>query len=195
MIIIIDAYNLLYAISERKYRLTTAERNQFIKELGAYARLKKHTIILVFDGGDFDYPVKEKKCGIQIVYSGVNQSADSYIKKYILNNRSSGAVVVSSDREINAFVQEFSVASIDVRSFFVLVRGALQEVRAHNKKGVGDAVKTTVSTNEDVDSYMKEGIKNVPRKAEDYGKKNSENESLKKVNKTDRALLKKLSKL
>lgn len=192
MIIIIDAYNLLYAISERTKKLRDTERNQFIKELGAYARHKKHKLIVVFDGGDYSHPVKEKKWSIEVVYSGVNQTADEYIKKYLLNNRALDNVVVSSDREINDYAQNLSVPSIEVHAFFELVRKALRA--SSDKFDRENAVKTTATSDIIGDRYMLEALKNIPQKDEDFIRK-EDRVHAKKASKHDRVLLKKLSKL
>jgi predicted RNA-binding protein with PIN domain len=190
MTIIIDAYNLLYAVSHQKKKLSDHERNRFIKELSAYARRKGHTIVLVFDGGDYDHPVKEKKGNVDVIYSGINQSADEYIKRYLTHNKSAASAVVSSDREINEFAQSLSVMSIDVRPFFALVKEALQA--SVSKSTPNSAVKTTSTDDQDVDAYM-QSIKNIPQKKEDFVRKNDT--ASKTANKHDRALLKKLSKL
>src|SRR5688572_27799357 len=112
MIIIIDAYNLLHAMPLYKKTLTDQERAQFIKQLGVYGQRKGHKIVLVFDGGPFEWPYKEKVCSVQVVYSGINESADDYIKEYLEKNRSKDLLVVSSDTEINNCAQRFSIASI-----------------------------------------------------------------------------------
>ena len=86
MIIVLDAYNLLRAIPPYKKTISQKERAQFIAQLSAYARSKGHKVIIVFDGGPHEWPFKENMKFVQVVYSGMHESADEYIKEYIENS-------------------------------------------------------------------------------------------------------------
>ena len=193
MIIVVDAYNLLHAMPSYKKTLTDQERNRFIKQLGTYGRRKGHKMIVVFDGGHFEWPNKERLHSVHVVYSGIHESADDYIKEYLHIHRSQEILLVSSDREINRVADNLSIASINSFDFYQLLRDALQE-----KGLVGgsseDIVKMTDETNCVVYELMINAAKNMPTKADDLVQ-NAARVSKKQVSKQDRVLLKKLHKL
>jgi len=193
MIIVVDAYNLLHAMPSYKKTLTDQERNRFIKQLGMYGRRKDHKMVVVFDGGRFEWPNKEKLHSAYVVYSGIHESADDYIKEYLHLHRAQEMLLVSSDREINRVADHLGIASINSFDFYQLLKDALQE-----KGSVGssseDIVKMTDETNAAIDELMMNAAKNMPTKAEDlvHGTARS---GEKKLSKHDRVLLKKLHKL
>lgn len=193
MIIVVDAYNLLHAMPSYKKTLTDQERNRFIKHLGLYGRRKGHKVVVVFDGGRFEWPNKEKLHSVSVVYSGIHESADDYIKEYLHLHRAQELLLVSSDREINRVADHLSIASINSFDFYQLLKEALRE-----KGSIGgsteDIVKITRETNAVIDELMMNAAKNMPTKADDFVQDNA-TVSKKKLSKHDRVLLKKLHKL
>lgn len=193
MIIVVDAYNLLHAMPSYKKTLTDQERIRFIKQLGAYGRRKGHKMVVVFDGGRFEWPNKEKLHSVYVVYSGIHESADDYIKEYLHLHRAQELLLVSSDREINRVADHLSIASINSFDFYQLLKEALQE-----KGSVGgsseDIVKMTDETNSAIDELMMNAAKNMPTKADDLAH-SAARTGEKKLSKHDRVLLKKLHKL
>src|SRR5437870_4731380 len=97
MIIIVDAYNLLHAISSSKKAMTDKERAKFITLLGSYGKAKGHKMVIVFDGGPYEWPFKENTKRVCVVYSGMHESADDYIKQYLQEHRAKDLLLVSSD--------------------------------------------------------------------------------------------------
>src|SRR5690349_924443 len=110
MIIVLDAYNLLRAIPPYKKTISQKERAQFIAQLSAYARSKGHKVIIVFDGGPHEWPFKENMKFVQVVYSGMHESADEYIKEYIEIHKAKDLLLVSSDTELNRYAQNRNIA-------------------------------------------------------------------------------------
>ncbi len=116
MQLIIDGYNLLYA-----GRLTTRmsaieiqrERDRLIDRLSAYRKRKAYAVTVVFDGWQSGWidEQKELKKGIEIVFSRLGERADDVIKRMI-REKGSGAVVVSSDREIARYAEKMAAAVI-----------------------------------------------------------------------------------
>lgn len=95
--IIIDGYNLMGIY----HRDLEKQRNLLIERLRRYAELKKHQIILVFDGyrsGSLERRVFSHG-NVKIVYTGQGETADEFICSFlkVLKNE---WVVVSSDRSI-----------------------------------------------------------------------------------------------
>lgn len=194
MIIIVDAYNLLRAIPPYKKTITDQERTQFIAQLGAYGRRKGHKIIIVFDGGPHEWPFKENRKNVQIVYSGLHESADDYIKEFIEAQHAQDLLLVSSDRELNSFAERNNVPSIDVAHFYQLVRQELQAKVVETKKAEV-IVKIEHDNNIDIDALMREASKVIPIKSEDFIGQKKSDERQTKLSKHERALLKKLNKL
>jgi hypothetical protein len=195
MIIIVDAYNLLHAMPFYKKTITDRERQDFIKKIGMYGRCKKHKMILVFDGGRYDWPYKEKLHSVQVIYSGVNETADDYIKEYLNNHQSKDMLLVSSDGELNACADRLFISSIDSNSFYYLLQEALRD-GSMSGASTDNVVKMSDSSFGDIDALMVEASKMVSVKAEDIApvvaKRDSKN---KQVKKQERVLLKKLHKL
>lgn len=196
MIIVVDAYNLLRAIPPYKKTITDRERSQFIVRLSTYGRSKGHKVIIVFDGGPYEWPSKESKKGVQIVYSGVHETADDYIKKYMSENRSKDLLLVSSDGELNRYAAQLTIPSIDSPVFYQLVVEEIsgrQSLQTISKKGL--LIKSTESSEDYVDQLMEKASKNVPAKAEDFVYDNNRRKTSEHVSKNERELLKKLKKL
>ena len=59
---------------------------------------------------------KERKRGIDLIFSKVGEKADEVIKR-LIRERGSGAMVVTSDREISRFAEKMSVPVIPSEQF------------------------------------------------------------------------------
>jgi predicted RNA-binding protein with PIN domain len=195
MIIVVDAYNLLRAVPPYKKTITDQERARFIAQLGAYGRRKGHKVVIVFDGGPHEWPFRENMKTVQVVYSGIHESADDYIKEYIDAHRAKDLLLVSSDSELNRFAAQLNIPSIDSLSFNQLVHEAFRTTESMHKK-TDVVVKLAHDNVVDIDALMLEASKTVPVKSEDFAPTDKER-SVKKaqLGKDERALLKKLNKL
>ena len=94
MILVIDAYNVLKSVFWKNH-ISESLRNQFIKQLAGYARKKGHKIVVVFDVGPYDYVTKDRIKGIAVIYSGVHESADDVIKRYLKEHSAKDLWLVS----------------------------------------------------------------------------------------------------
>ena len=197
MIIIVDAYNLLRAVPPYKKTITDTERAQFIKSLSAYGRRKGHKIVIVFDGGPHEWPFRENMKTVTVVYSGIHETADDYIKEYVQAHKAKDLLLVTSDSELNRFAAQLQIPSIDSSSFSQLVYEGLrvQEVVAQKKDD--EVVKLAHDNHNYIDELMMQASKSVPIKSEDLASVGSKNRDAKKSqhSKDERALLKKLNKL
>lgn len=195
MIIIVDAYNLLRAVPPYKKTITDQERARFIGQLGAYGRRKSHKIVIVFDGGPYEWPYRENMKTVQVVYSGIHESADDYIKNYIETHRAKDLLLVSSDSELNRFAAQLNIPSIDSSSFNQLVHEQSRIKESIYKKS-DVVVKLAHDNLIDIDALMLEASKTVPVKSEDFASTDKERRAKKeRLGKDERALLKKLNKL
>lgn len=194
MIIVVDAYNLLRSVPPYKKTITDKERTQFIAQLSAYGRRKGHKIVIVFDGGPHEWPFKENMKVVTVVYSGIHESADDYIKEYIDAHRTQDLLLVSSDSELNRWADHLNIPSIDSIAFAQLVHQELS-----TKQAIPHQQDEFVKLHDDmsyIDELMQQASKIVPQKSEDvaHGPKRHHVKK-EQLNKAEKALLKKLKKL
>lgn len=196
MIIVVDAYNLLHSMPVYKKTLTDQERAKFINQLGTYGRRKGHKMIVVFDGGPYEWPYRENGKTVQVIYSGINESADDYIKEYIDVHKAQDLLLVSSDSELNRYAQQAHIPSIDSLTFFELLREELLEKQlgsSHQKNNQN--VTIMHDSNESIDALMMEASKKIPVKSEDFMHDKKRTDKTARPKKHERELLKKLKKL
>lgn len=131
MHLIIDGYNLLHAdrslINLNSIDLQR-ERERLIDRLSTYQKVKDCALTVVFDGWQEGWgtETKEKKKGIEVIFSKLGEKADEVIKR-LAKEKGSGAVVITSDREVGRFVQKMDVAVISSEQF----RERLENVSFH----------------------------------------------------------------
>jgi len=193
MILVIDAYNVLKQ-AHCATHISDCQKQQFIKQLGYYAKKKGHAIIVVFDGGSFEWPDKTRSNGIQIIHSGIHQSADDWIKNYIEHHRASDILLVSTDRELNGSAQRFGIQSIDAMDFYALLQEALGQY-LHSKTIVNQkAVKISQEDIPSLDALMEIASRKIITKVEDVKPKERTGKAH-MLSKTERHILQKLKKL
>jgi len=121
MHLIIDGYNLLHitlplfqGASEDFQR----RRDQLIDQLASYRQRKPCDLTVVFDGwrGGWATEKRQRKRGIDLIFSKLGETADEVIKR-LVKERGSGAVVVTSDRDISKYAQRMSAAVIPSEQF------------------------------------------------------------------------------
>jgi hypothetical protein len=121
MHLIIDGYNLLH-VSHSLIHLDSIqlqwERDRLIDQLSAYQRLKPSEITVVFDGwrGGWTTEKREKKKGVGLVFSKLGEKADEVIKR-LLKEKGSGAIVITSDRDIGRFAERLGIPVISSEQF------------------------------------------------------------------------------
>lgn len=199
MIIIVDAYNLLRATPPYKKTITDKERAQFIARLSSYGRNKGHKIVIVFDGGPHEWPFKENMKIAQVVYSGIHETADDYIKEYIEKHKAKDLLLVSSDAELNRYAEHHTIPSIDSSTFAYLLREELIAKKESGAQQQDKIIKLSQdkefsdTAQEMLDKLMTQASKNVSEKSEDF----AQDRSAKKdhLTKQERILLQKLKKL
>ncbi len=194
MIIVIDAYNLLRALPPHSRKITDQERKKFLAQVGRYGRMKGHKMVVVFDGGPYEWPSKERVNGVHVVYSGVNETADDYIKEYLDAHKERDMLLVSSDNELNFRADQFNIPSIGSFHFYELMQESLQGKKT--KTVVQDkAVKITETESEELDQLMEQASRVMPIKSEDLVREVAGDVVKKKPSKEERKLLSKLKKL
>ena len=189
MIIVIDGYNVLRAAFPGP-QTTERQREGFIKQLGTYAKKKGHKIILVFDGGPYQWPDKQKQNGIAIVYSGYEKSADDYMKSYMHEHKEKDVFLVSSDREVRDEASRLNIESIGGFSFYNRLQKEL-EPSGDQEEAEAEIVKIAKDTDPELDELMEES--EVIQKKEDLSELRES--PAEKPSKKERKKLKKVKKL
>ncbi len=121
MLLLIDGYNLLHS-GRTLVHLNAIElqweRDRLVEELALYRHAKSPEILVVFDGwqGGWSTEKRERKKGIELLFSRIGEKADEVIKR-LIREKGSGVIVVTSDREISNFADKLSVPVIPSEQF------------------------------------------------------------------------------
>jgi predicted RNA-binding protein with PIN domain len=121
MHLIIDGYNLLHVgrlLTQLNSIELQWERDRLIDQLSSYRQLKGCEIIVVFDGwqGGWDTEKRERKQGIEVVFSKLGEKADEVIKR-LTREKGTGAIVITSDREVSRYAERMAVPVISSDRF------------------------------------------------------------------------------
>jgi predicted RNA-binding protein with PIN domain len=121
MHLIIDGYNVIRQSLELQLldaRELEAGRTALLALLAAYRERHRHKITVVFDGwlGGAPNETRDRLQGLLIIYSRRGEKADEVIKRLLAADRQR-AVVVTSDREIQAWAQGVGAAWIAAGQF------------------------------------------------------------------------------
>ena len=153
MDVIIDGYNLIGSDQGLQGALEH-KRNWLVQQLQRYQKLKQFNVIVVFDGwrtGSAN-ETSEKIAGVSIIYSRLGEKADQVIIR-IAREKGSGAVVVSSDREIRNAVERGGAVAIHAGEFIQILKSI-------------DGVGFEADADDDYDDTDKRGNPNRLGKAE-----------------------------
>jgi len=121
MHLIIDGYNLLH-VNRSLIQLSSIElqweRDRLINQLSAYRQVRPCEITVVFDGwqGGWNTEKREKKKGIEVIFTRLGEKADEVIKR-LIKEEGSGAIVITSDRDVSKYAERMAVAVIPSDQF------------------------------------------------------------------------------
>ncbi len=190
MNIIIDGYNLLKQLFTNK-TISEQERSRFIKKAADYAHKKNHTLYIVVDAGPYQRITKEHHGPVVVIYSGYKDSADDVIRRYAEEQMLKNMLVVTTDRELNAWVDQLGVPSIDSLDFYGFMKEQAPTVGGFKKvSGAAQKLRPEESSDE-LDMLMQEGSQVLQYKQEE----DEEDEVSKRVSRNERRLLAILKKL
>ncbi len=122
--ILIDGYNLI-GIAHGDLEKA---RNEIIKTLQEYCKVRGHEVTIVFDGwktGGKD-ETKIKSQDLTVIYSRLAENADSVIKR-IISASQTPWIVVSSDREVSDHALRNDMAAVTSQEFESKLLSALGE--------------------------------------------------------------------
>jgi len=132
MHLVIDGYNLLHVnrslINLNSTRLQW-ERERLIDLLSAYQKQKSCEITVVFDGWQegWSTETREKKKGIEVLFSKLGEKADEVIKRFV-KEKGSGTIVITSDRDVARFAQRMGIAVIASEQFREKLEGGSSDM-------------------------------------------------------------------
>jgi len=121
MHLIIDGYNLLH-VHRSLINLNSTqlqwERERLVDRLSTYQKHKSCGVTVVFDGWQegWSTETRERKKGIEILFSKVGEKADEVIKR-LVREKGSGAIVITSDRDVARYAQRMDIAVIASEQF------------------------------------------------------------------------------
>ncbi len=123
MHLLIDGYNLIHTnrtLLQLNPIQLQQERERLIDQLSLYRQHRPCEMTVVFDGwqGGWVSENREKKKGVEVVFSPKGVKADEVIKR-IIRERGAGTIVITSDREISKYAERLSVAVIPSGQFQV----------------------------------------------------------------------------
>lgn len=189
MNILIDGYNLLKQLFGGQ--ITEHQRRQFELRALEYAHRKGHVLYIVYDGGPYTRMTVEKRGRVVCVYSGYKDTADDILKQYIEEGLLKNMLLVTTDRQINAFADRYSVPSIDALDFYNYMKETNIQLHGY-KKTPGQAHKLNrEESSPELDALMEEGSSTLFYKEEASSEEMAHKMPSKKE-KSLRALLKKL---
>lgn len=121
MHLIIDGYNLLHvnrSLANLNSVQLQLERERLLDRLASYQRRKVCEVTVVFDGWQegWSTETREKRKGIEVIFSKLGEKADEVIKR-LIKQRGSGTIVITSDRDVARFAQRMDVAVIPSGQF------------------------------------------------------------------------------
>jgi hypothetical protein len=125
MHLIIDGYNLIRQSPVLKHldaRDLEAGRAALLERLADYRRLRTHlSLTVVFDGWQAGGPTETRDLyrGVRVIYSRRGERADEVIKR-LLSRERQRALVVSSDRELQAWAARLGAAWASAAEFDLL---------------------------------------------------------------------------
>lgn len=192
MILLIDGYNLLKQVSRETF-ISEFSRNKFLTQLCAYAKQKRHEVVIVFDGGNLNHPYQESINGIKVIYSGYKLSADDVIKEYLSERKGLNILLITSDRELRSFAISCKIDSIKATEFYEFMH--LKDQGPTSAKIDKVLYKTTKLEDLSIDNLMEESSRKILIKNEDYNHQAKKSPNAQLLSKKDKKIVNKLKKL
>lgn len=192
MNIFIDAYNLLKQLHATT-RVSVKQKNVFLQQLKTFARLKKHNIFLVYDGGELERLDITRDGSIAIMHSGYTFSADDIIKQKMVHYAPEHSLLVSDDRELCDYLAYAGYAAIATHHFYRLLQQD-NEILSHvasMKKGSAQKMPGYMCAG-DIDNVMQEASLYPDEKNVDIEDDDSYSQTLSKKEKKLKKIVKKI---
>lgn len=125
MIIVIDGYNFLKSVTGSKF-ISDHVMHDWIVTFQEYIHLRGNELVLVFDAGPSLYPTVEHHGAVEVVYAGQHQTADDFLKKWLVKKQGCDVLLVTSDRDIRNWADTLRVTSISSQDFSRVLASVMQ---------------------------------------------------------------------
>jgi predicted RNA-binding protein with PIN domain len=187
MYIMIDGYNLLYALLKGKGN--AQDKAHLLARLRRYARYTKHAIVVMFDGGDVLQAYSKSYGSVTVWHSGINKTADALILEHMPHYNADALVLVSDDVMLNRQAAALMVVSISPAVFVTCM--SVKEQKKYQKQNTSIAIKITAESTPELDVLMEQYM---PRSTKEVIVKTYHNRSYtpSKIEKRLQAILRKL---
>ena len=114
--LLVDGYNLLFALKKPDSRTLEGDRAELVKSLESYAERTNQSVRVVFDRGG---PRRERRVRVEVVYVADGSTADDVIVAALEETADRTAYrVVSSDRAIRKAAEKRRFEVVEVREFW-----------------------------------------------------------------------------
>jgi len=163
-----------------------------------YIHLRGNEVVLVFDAGPSFYPTIERHGAVEVVYAGQHQTADDFLKSWLVKKQDCDVLLVTSDREIRSWADTLHVASVSSQDFNRLFVDVMKHEQRQQVVLQQTMYKTKVHKVSDaaLDDLMELGSRdlvgsNIKTEYEGVFRVRDG----KKVSKADRSIMKKINKI
>ena len=198
MIIIIDGYNYLKSATGTKF-VSEDKMREWIHALEKYVYYRGNHIIVVFDAGPYLFASSDRYGSVEVWYAGQYQTADDWIKTWLLKNREKDLLLVSSDREIRNCADRLNLVSISSQEFFKIFNAVLEQQEDEHEIHTQSVYKTKQDELSDdfLDHLMEVGSRNIvsAHKENEYTHETHRLSKDKHTSKLDKFFLKKINKI
>ena len=198
MIIIIDGYNYLKSTTGSKF-ISDGQMREWIHALEKYVYYRGNQIIVVFDAGPYLFASSDRYGSVEVWYAGQYQTADDWIKAWLLKNKEKDLLLVSSDREIRNCADGLNLVSISSQEFFKIFNAVLEQEEHQEDILIQSVHKTKKDENSDdyLDHLMEAGSRSIVsvHKENEYTHGIQRTSKDKRTSKSDKFFLKKINKI
>jgi len=137
--IIIDGYNMIYAVQDYKQKLDIdleSARDQLLHDLQIYKSHKNVHILVVFDGSADVFSTHQQSLPgtVEVIFSKAPIKADPTIMNMIQSDKRKGSItVVSDDKEIIQFARSTNCQILSPQHLYERMKSASMNTEINNK--------------------------------------------------------------
>ncbi len=147
--LLIDGYNLLFALKAPDSRTLENDRSELIEALSRFAEATNQALRIVFDKGG---PRRDRRTRVEIIYVADGSTADDVIVAALEETPDRTAYrVVTSDRAIRKAAEKRRFTVVESRAFWKEVQAWLAPPATGEPRGKQQGISSS-----EADAWMKE---------------------------------------
>ena len=147
--LLIDGYNLLFALKPPSSRTLEKDRAEFVESLTRFAEATNQSLRIVFDKGG---PRRDRRPRVEIIYVADGSTADDVIVAALEETADRTAYrVVTSDRAIRKAAEKRRFEVVESRAFWREVEPWLAPPKTGEPRGKQQGISSS-----EADAWMKE---------------------------------------